>query len=314
MATDTDIPSSLPSPRHVEAMVMGADAFLEMGMLIVGVERYQWYSAEKNIAIFKEEFGATPSSVNDLWSDLREMELLTKKSRPKHLLMTIRFLWMYPTLGPLGRFFKIDSKNTVRKWIHHFVPRIAQVMSKRMVKWKDADLGQTFFMSVDGTCCRIEEPRPFSKIYSCHKFGGHAGVNYEIGMSIILQKLLWVYGPTLPGLHNDLEVARQALLPKLRAYGNGKRIIADGIYGAASESDVVSIDNEFDPREVAEFKERVCSRHEKFNNLLKLWDCLEDVFRHGITFHRECFHAVVAIVCIQLDNGSYSLFDPYPMC
>ena len=194
------------------------------------------------------------------------------------------------------------------------MPRIAQVLNKRMISdWEECDEGQRFFLSVDGTCCPIEEPSPWSEIWSCHKFGKSAGVNYELGLSILHPKLLWVHGPTPPGLHNDLEVARQALLPRIRQYGTGdKRIIGDGIYSAQEESDVMSVLNDTDPREIARFKERVLSRHEKFNNLLKNFHCLKQKFRHGINFHKECFHAVLALTCIQLDNGSYSLFDPYP--
>jgi hypothetical protein len=50
--------------------------------------------------------------------------------------------------------------------------------------WNEHNDGIIFFMSVDGTHCPIEEPHPFSKKWSSHKFGGKPGLNYEIGLKI----------------------------------------------------------------------------------------------------------------------------------
>ncbi|CAB9522034.1 hypothetical protein SEMRO_1262_G257090.1 [Seminavis robusta] len=94
------------------------------------------------------------------------------------------------------------------------------------------------------------------------------------------------------------------------------RILADGIYSAEEESDIISTKNEFDPYDIEEFKDRALSRQEKFNLLLKKWDVLHTMFRHDqgdfLVAHRSCMEAVTAIALYQLDNGSYSLFDPYP--
>ncbi|CAB9529884.1 unknown protein [Seminavis robusta] len=68
----------------------------------------------------------------------------------------------------------------------------------------------------------------------------------------------------------------------MRIFGRDKRIIADGIYGAASESDIISIENEFNSRDIAEFKERACARHEKYNGMIHLFKCLEENF--GMAF------------------------------
>jgi hypothetical protein len=172
-----------------------------------------------------------------------------------------------------------------------------------------------FFLSLDGTHCPINEPRPFSTIWSSHKLGGHAGVNYEVGLSISRPKLIWLYGPTQPGAQNDLEVAKSELVPAVQAYGQGQRwVIADGIYAAEEVSDVFSTKNDYDPREIAAFKERVSARHESFNNLLKKWKILAVKFRiHDLAWHKPCFEAVACICCYQLDNDSYSLFDSYPI-
>jgi hypothetical protein len=113
---------------------------------------------------------------------------------------------------------------------------------------------------------------------------------------------------------NDLDVARKELIPAIRQFGGGnKRILADGIYGAANVSNVMSTKNVYDPREIDEFKERVGSRHEAFNSLLKIWKVLGERFTGPLDDHREHMEAVCSIVCFQLDNGSYSLFDTYPI-
>ena len=46
--------------------------------------------------------------------------------------------------------------------------------------WDDANDELIFFLSVDGTHCPIEEPCPFSTIWSSHKVGEKAGLNYKI--------------------------------------------------------------------------------------------------------------------------------------
>ena len=115
-----------------------------------------------------------------------------------------------------------------------------------MLTFTESDDGFIYFMTVDGTHCPIQEPRPFSKVWSSHKFGGDAGVNYEVGLSINKDKLIWLYGPIPAGLKNDLSVAREKLIPKVRQHAHRKkaerRILGDGIYQA---QDVKDIDHEW---------------------------------------------------------------------
>ena len=120
-----------------------------------------------------------------------------------------------------------------------------------------------YFISVDGTHCPMNEPRPFSSEWSSYKFGGKPAANYELGILIHKPKLVWVYGPTKPGKYNDLMVFRQKLLHELVNKLPGRKAIADSIY--AAEEDVVSTKNDLDPTEIRHFKNRVASRHEIFN-------------------------------------------------
>lgn len=167
------------------------------------------------------------------------------------------------------------------------------------------DAGLIFFLSVDGTHCPIEEPRPFSTKWSSFKLGGKPGLNYEIGLSIHSSKLLWVYGPTPPGKYNDLEVFRQSLKNTLPA---GVRAIGDK--GYIGEADYISTSNDLDPREIAEFKERVLARHESFNKRLKIYGCLTKRFRHGVENHKVAFEAICVLTMFEMEDSP--LFDAYP--
>jgi hypothetical protein len=51
------------------------------------------------------------------------------------------------------------------------------------------------------------------------------------------------------------------------------------------QPDFISTKNEFDPREIAEFKEPVLAHHETFNQRLKNFDCLTAKFQHRIENH-----------------------------
>ena len=87
---------------------------------------------------------------------------------------------------------------------------------------------------------------------------------------------------------------------------------AIGDKGHRGEPDYLSARSEYDPIEIAQFKNRVLARQENFNRLIKLFKCLVHAFRHGISQHAICFKAVCAIQCYALENESLSLLDVYP--
>lgn len=234
-----------------------------------------------------------------------------------HLLLALRFFWKCDTELELGRDFKIKSHTTVEKWIRIYTSHLSKALDLLMPSWEDTDDGFTYFLSVDGTHCPINEPRPFSEVWSSFKFGGSAGLNYEFGLQINRDKLIWLCGRVPCGETNDCGVFKRALKPRLLQFGRGKLIVADSIY--SPDTDLVATRNDYDPPEVARFKERVCARHEFFNHYVKLFQIFKKKFRHEssdsngmMIFHGECMRAVLAVQCTQLDNGSINLFDPYP--
>ena len=182
-----------------------------------------------------------------------------------------------------------------------------------MPDWSEAHNGVIFFFTVDGTHCPIEEPKPFSTKWSSHKFGGSAGLNYEIGLQIDEPQLLWLFGPTPPGSMPDISVFQGKYKTKLQQFidETGSHIRGIGDNGYRGEPNYLSTRNEFDPAEIAEFKNRALARHETFNQKLKMFKCLRENFRHGIQFHGVTFRSVTVLTLVQLESGAISLFDPY---
>lgn len=62
------------------------------------------------------------------------------------------------------------------------------------------------FVTLDGTDCRIEEPRPFNKKWFSHKFKA-AGNRYEIGLSIVNGDIVWASGGFPCGEWTDIKIA-----------------------------------------------------------------------------------------------------------
>lgn len=173
----------------------------------------------------------------------------------------------------------------------------------------DYDEGLTFMLSIDGTHCPIEEPRPFSTENSSHKMGGAPAANYELGLLIHQPKLVWLHGPTRPGKHHDITVFRKKLKEEMEQQVPGRKAVGDR--GYRGEPELISTRNEFDPEDLAEFKDRVLARHETFNAKVKVFKSMSTPWRHAGIPHRHGFRAVCLVVCVQLKTGGASLFDPY---
>jgi hypothetical protein len=173
------------------------------------------------------------------------------------------------------------------------------------IVWPD-DLPATYILSVDGTHCRINEPQhptlSKNKAYYSHKFN-QAGLNYEIGLSVFTNQLMWVQGPMPAGKHDITAFRNDGLKGKMP---NGKRAVADR--GYRGEPAKCSVPNRLDTAEVRSFKGRARARHESVNARFKNYGSLNGNFRHGIDKHKAVFEAVCVIVQFQFETGS-PLFD-----
>jgi DDE superfamily endonuclease len=150
--------------------------------------------------------------------------------------------------------------------------------------------------------CRVNEPKHANQSkdpsYYSHKFK-QSGLDYELGISVFDNALVWMNGPFKAGRH-DMQIFRTEGLKDIIPVG--KKVIGDN--GYRGEKAVVSTPNSHDPVDVRKFKSRARARHESFNGRIKNFKCLDERFRHGIANHKTVFEAVCVICQYQLENGS----------
>jgi hypothetical protein len=166
------------------------------------------------------------------------------------------------------------------------------------------DSDDVFVISIDGTHCRINEPRgePSAKWFS-KKFS-QAGLSYELGIAIRSNQLVWVNGP-FPASEHDITIYRKEGGLKARI-PEGKRLVGDE--GYKGESQTISTRNALDSPIVKSFKRRTRARHETFNGRLKNFKILAERFRHGVAKHKAVFETACVIVQYDMENG-HPMFD-----
>jgi len=171
-------------------------------------------------------------------------------------------------------------------------------------KWHPGDNSQEIFIiSVDGTHCRINEPRKQPSSSWCpHKFKS-AGLSYELAIAVHDSQLVWTNGPFKAGV-SDIKIYKQAngLRSKMPP---GKKGIADRGHPGVDES---AIRNEFDTPAVKQSKNCVRARHETFNGRLKHFSILDERSRHGFQNHKQVFEACCVLLQYEMEGG-HALFD-----
>ena len=170
--------------------------------------------------------------------------------------------------------------------------------------------------------------------------GNKAGLAYEVGLHIHTAELAWVHGP-LPAGTSDLDIFRDKLKELIQTLNSNLtvkkrvssvalcyycycqlnnylitklchlsiKIIADK--GYSGEPDLISTCNEIDDLEVKRFKNRVLSRQESFNSLLKNFACLNTKYCHGVKSHGISFQACCVVNHYDIKLGYKSLMDAY---
>lgn len=280
-----------------------AKEFLALGLETVGYDRWESYKEDANIKRFRQHFGVDPQTCEEVWSDVKRS---MPGAKPKHLLLGLRWLWKYDTEADLSPMFDMSEK-TVRKWTKQLVSEIMKLLPEKMDSPED-DTDFIYIGTIDGVHFPTWEPRPWSKANSSWKLGGNAGLAYGFGLRLHEPKLFWIHGPDPAGEGNDLTIFREGLRDRIPP---GKRVIGDD--GYLGEADLISTRNvDFDPREVAYFKERAMSRQEAFHTRLKNFHCLSTDFRHGKEQHKNAVEAICALLMHEYANGTSSLFDPFP--
>ena len=267
---------------------------------------------EANNKQFRRHYGSSPSDLATMWYDLTTTNIPAAKLNEKEnsekgfkmFMVAHFFLWTYPKNSSLlasrfGMCERVSRGAPLWKWIM----KIAALKEKK-IKWDgrldDIDT-EVFILSVDGIDFRIWEKKhltlPRDDKLCSHKFNS-AAAKYEIGISILNSKVVWINGP-FPGGKNDLIIFREGLKAKMR---RGKMGIADR--GYVGEQGILATPNNRDPKELKNFKSRIRSRHETFNSRIKSYKCLDDTFRHGGNKQKIALEAVIIAVQYQMDNGA----------
>lgn len=164
---------------------------------------------------------------------------------------------------------------------------------------------RAFYLSVDGTDFRIEEPTKFDRTWFSHKYK-KAAVKYEVALDMD-GHIVWINGP-FRGSENDLAIFRRGLLHHIPA---GKLVIADRGYRGEA---VISFPNPADDDNVKDFKSAVMARHETVNKRFKDFEILRATFRHNngdpLGNHGPIFKAIAVITQVKLEEGE-PLFDVF---
>ena len=309
----------------MNVVVLTPDEALLRGLEVVGFteQRQNRVKKKRNLARFRTHFSADPGVYAVLLTRLQttsndkaklDFETLGVYKTIKYFFMAIHFLACYPKLNEGEGLFGVCEK-TYRVWVWKIVGNISSLKPEIILwpaSWGNPDSennDQTIFIiTVDGVHCRIEEPthESFSentKYYS-HKFKS-AALDYEIGVSIFEDKIVWVAGPYEAG-KPDITIFRHKLKQKIldsrEASGVNHRAIGDK--GYRGEREVLSVPSSQDTPRVRYFKSRALSRHETANARLKCFECLDETFRHGEAKHQQCFDSAAVIVQLQFENGS----------
>ena len=286
--------------------ILTAEQMLEKGLRRLGVtpQEQQGRKEHTNVEDFAAHFGPSPDVASKLWEILQTTDIVEARIDPKKhycrdFLTALHWLKRYPTEKERKIQLKVGEK-TGRKWSWFYAEKIGALKSQ-LITWPD-EWRSIFTITVDGVHFRIQEPNhPEYKVdpkYFSHKFGS-AGLDYEIGISIFEQRVVWVRGPFKAG-RGDLQIFRnEGLMAKIP---HGKKVVADK--GYRGQYDVISIANSLDSEEVREFKTRALARHENFNFRLERYAVLRQLFRNSHEKHGMVFNAVAVISCSAIVTRS----------
>ena len=167
------------------------------------------------------------------------------------------------------------------------------------------DLGRPQKITVDGTdfLCLPPNDGDERRSWYSHKFKKPA-VRYEVGISIQSGDIVWVNGPWRAGRYPDISIFRLGGL-RDRLLDTGERAEAD--LGYRGEPQVIDLPEE-GRRDLILAKKRARMRHETCNKRFKNWACMTQNFRHGISFHNDCFKAIAVLTQLAIEI-SEPLFD-----
>jgi hypothetical protein len=162
------------------------------------------------------------------------------------------------------------------------------------------DQGEDCLISVDCTDVPIQEPSPFSKRWYSHKLN-KAGLRYEVGVSLKGGDVVWIHGPFPCGEWPDISIFRSCLKLHL---DKGERVEADNGYSGEEPLSCKTPGGFYSRSENMDAdRARLRSRHETVNMRLKVFNILNNKYRHGRQDHAFVFRAVAVLVQLAIESG-----------
>ncbi len=256
--------------------------------------------------MFEGLFGLTPHVTSITWNLL--LQCLPQARTPRQLLWSLLFLKSYATEDVNCAIVRVDEK-TYRKWTWFFVdlidnlaivsyPHFSWTYSHKIqINWESRlyrPNSVPYKVSVDGTDCKIREPSPFSPKWYSHKHRW-AGLRYEMAIFISTGYIVWVNGPFLCGSFSDLRIFWRNLKNILE---NDEQVIADR--GCPDTKCVYCPSTLVYPDALYL---TVRAKHEGVNKRIKQFKVINSTFRHNISTHGLCFHAVANPTELMILNG-----------
>ncbi|KAG7368233.1 hypothetical protein IV203_030976 [Nitzschia inconspicua] len=310
MADDDSSDSSSSDLTQGVKDLISANRMQEIGLNLLRFEGKKVSKSNKktNDERFIANYGSSPLVCSMIYEDLQRTRVpaarVSSKANLKvrFFLMAIHFLKCYPTERQREATFQYCPSWSRRK-IWFWINQIAALQSEKIFWPKDNFGNDIWAITVDGAHCWIQEPthQEFSKdtSYFSHKYN-HAGLCYELGISIGSNRLVWMNGP-FPAGKSDLKIFKEDGL-KAMLIAKKKMCIADGGYAGSDHIHHCSTPNIHDSRPVRRFKARALKRHEKFNGLIKNFHSVDCRFRHSIGKFKSVFEAICVICQYQIET------------
>ena len=158
--------------------------------------------------------------------------------------------------------------------------------------------------SVDGVDFRVKgkkmlDGKPDKRYYS-HKFKGPA-LRYMIALSIRSTDIVFLSGPYLPGVYNDLSIFRLSGIKD--EMEQREKVEADDGYLGEDPGFCLCPGGRTARADQERLRGKVRMRHEHVNERMKNFGCLVNRFNHGIEKHSACFRAVAVITQLSMESG-----------
>lgn len=297
------------SDEEIDFVVFTASEMLKEGLVFAGISRkkFRKWKKKSRVEKFVSRYGSKPEVLCEILEDLQttpddENRIPPEKIKLKYFFTAMYFLKRYPEEHELSTNTGLH-RDTCRPWKWYFIERIRALRPYKIV-WPENN-NDHWVMTVDGQHCWIHEPShpEFSQDdeFFSHKYN-KAGVSYEIGISIKESQVIWLRGGFKAG-KTDLKIFKEdGLREKLEE--TQQKAIADGGYHSEELFHVLSLPNTLDDKVVKKFKSRALKRHEKFNGMMKAFDCLSERFRHSCPRFVDCFESICVICQYQMEHGS----------